>query len=164
MKGWWLALLSGALVVAGCASATVGNGVDLSPVGMPAANDLAMSPAANDLAMSSADASVVVDAAVADAAVVDAATVDLRCSGVCTPGATQAGSCDPCSQQTCGSDCMWGACTLKAGNACEWKSGNNPRACSTCVSCSGTPRQWCLSSCQWSTLCACCGATSCVNC
>ncbi len=40
--------------------------------------------------------------------------------GQCAPGATRPGSCDTCSQQTCGATCQWDtACALKPGNACE---------------------------------------------
>jgi hypothetical protein len=49
--------------------------------------------------------------------------------GPCAPGATQAGSCDPCSQETCGKTCTWGACALKAGNQCEWQKGTNHQCC-----------------------------------
>ena len=70
--------------------------------------------------------------------------------GVCTPTATQAGSCDVCAQQTCQSNCQWGACALKSSSTCEWRSGTNWRCC-------GTHRwQYCLppsygaAGCKWS--------------
>lgn len=72
--------------------------------------------------------------------------------GECAPGQTRAGTCDRCSQQTCTSACTWGACGLRPGNACEYRSGTNNRACGQCR----CGRQWCLDSCQWSTACTSC--------
>jgi hypothetical protein len=72
--------------------------------------------------------------------------------GACAPGQTRTTGCDGCSQQTCGMTCQWGGCALRAGAACEYRSGTNARACSACR----CGRQWCLSSCQWSTSCTSC--------
>ncbi|MBM4394984.1 MAG: putative metal-binding motif-containing protein [Deltaproteobacteria bacterium] len=69
--------------------------------------------------------------------------------GVCSPGTTT-GGCDSCSQKVCGSNCQWGGCTLKPGNACNWESGFNHRCC---WKYGNDGFQWCLSNCQWSTDC-----------
>jgi hypothetical protein len=69
--------------------------------------------------------------------------------GVCTPGATQAGTCDACSQQVCTSGCAWGACSLRPGNACNWVSGTNWRSCTGDLCTSASCWQYCSSSCQY---------------
>lgn len=79
--------------------------------------------------------------------------------GPCAAGATRAGTCDSCAQEVCSASCTWGACTLRPGNACEYRAGVNARACSACM----CGRQWCLSSCQWSTACTSC-CSSCGGC
>jgi hypothetical protein len=84
--------------------------------------------------------------------------------GVCAPTSTRAASCDPCSEEVCSAQCAWSACKLKPGNACEYQNGTHTRGCSCSSSCSGSALQWCLASCQWSTLCACCTGAGCTNC
>jgi hypothetical protein len=76
-------------------------------------------------------------------------------TGECEPGSTQAASCDRCSQQVCGTDCRWAACTLLPGSQCEWRSGTHWRCCGP------SAWQYCLSSCVWSTACAACGGCGC---
>ncbi|MEZ4392330.1 MAG: hypothetical protein R3A48_14680 [Polyangiales bacterium] len=80
-------------------------------------------------------------------------------AGACAPGQRRAGSCDPCSEQVCSSACQWGGCALRAGSACEYRSGRNSRACSACR----CGLQWCLPACQWSTSCVSC-CTTCGGC
>lgn len=80
-------------------------------------------------------------------------------SGPCAPGATQGGGCDPCSQQTCQSNCTWGGCGLRPGNACEYQAGRHHRDCGACR----CGLQFCLASCQWSTSCVSC-CTTCGGC
>ncbi|MCB9735738.1 MAG: hypothetical protein H6745_24395 [Deltaproteobacteria bacterium] len=70
--------------------------------------------------------------------------------GACSPGSTRQSSCEGCSHQVCQSNCSWGGCQLKGGNACNWNSGTNFRCCGT--ACSGNSN-FCLSSCQWSSQC-----------
>lgn len=94
------------------------------------------------------------------------------CNGQgCSPGSTQAGSCDQCSQQTCGNNCQWSACALKPGNACEYKGGKNFKPCncpwmgSKTFNAGGFPitclvaeiGQQCLARCQWDPSCSCKG-------
>lgn len=54
----------------------------------------------------------------------------------CVPGDVQPAKCDPCSQQTCGTDCHWSACALKPGNECEMNGtacmGRNTQPCGVC--------------------------------
>lgn len=80
-------------------------------------------------------------------------------SGPCAPGATQGGGCDPCSQQVCQSNCNWGGCALRGGNACEYQAGRHHRGCGACR----CGLQFCLGSCQWSTSCVSC-CTTCGGC
>jgi hypothetical protein len=125
-------------------------------------------PNCRDLANSPADAAVPVDAtAVVDAAKpADMRSLDLGpdlAGCACVPGTTRPSTCDPCSEETCTPSCTWSACALKVGNACEYRGGTHTRSCNLCSSCGGSQLQWCLSSCQWSTACACCTA-SCVGC
>lgn len=110
--------------------------------------------AATDLARSSGD-----DLARADLgdAPTDLASSDgATCTGECVPGATQDGVCGPCSQQVCGADCHWNACSLRPGNACEVTSttcGLNLHACTCNHGSNPSGMQWCYAvgnSCQWS--------------
>jgi len=92
-------------------------------------------------------------------------------SGPCSPGVTQPGTCDQCSQQTCGNNCQWSACALKPGNACEYKGGKNFKPCncpwigSKTFNAGGFPvtcqvaeiGQQCLARCQWDPSCSCKG-------
>lgn len=63
--------------------------------------------------------------------------------GACSPGSTKQGNCDACSHQVCNNSCAWSGCQLKAGNQCDWESGNNFQCCA--------PGKWqfCSSACQW---------------
>jgi hypothetical protein len=67
--------------------------------------------------------------------------------GACTPGSTWQSTCDQCSHRVCQSNCTWGVCQLRAGNACDYKSGSNWKCC-TNVSGSGRCH-YCSSTCQW---------------
>jgi len=70
--------------------------------------------------------------------------------GVCTPGATRTGSCDACSQEVCSASCTWsGTCSLRPGNACDWRAGMNFRTCSGGMCISSPCWQFCASSCQY---------------
>jgi hypothetical protein len=84
--------------------------------------------------------------------------------GVCSPGEMQQGGCDKCSHQTCTNNCQWDSCALNPGSACEFRNGNNSRPCACGGVCIGTPKQWCLASCQWAAACSCCTQLGCGNC
>ena len=86
--------------------------------------------------------------------------------GVCAPGATQAGGCSPCSQQTCDVNCQWSACALKLRNACE-RARSCPHNCAPqqqCGNCNSPAIDSCQN-CQWANVCVCAtncaGSTSC---
>jgi hypothetical protein len=84
---------------------------------------------------------------------------------VCSPGTTDAVGCDICSTSSCDNTCQWGTCSLLPGNECEWQGGYNHQDCvCTQYSCGASQWQWCLSSCFWSTDCACCDQTGCTPC
>jgi hypothetical protein len=70
--------------------------------------------------------------------------------GPCAPGTTRPGECDRCSQQVCTSSCTWPTvCTLRPGNACEYRGGTNWRSCTGDSCTSGSCWQYCSASCQY---------------
>lgn len=78
-------------------------------------------------------------------------------AGVCAPGET-AGCADPCAAKTCGSDCKWGGCSLKAGATCLYENGTNFQCCGT------DHWQFCnADTCNWYSCAACSAGSSCLS-
>lgn len=80
-------------------------------------------------------------------------------AGPCSPGETSASGCsDPCSAKTCGSDCQWSGCGLKAGAACMYEGGTNFQCCGT------NKWQFCnADTCNWFSCADCAAGSSCLN-
>jgi hypothetical protein len=78
-------------------------------------------------------------------------------AGVCAPGET-AGCSDPCAAKTCGSDCKWGGCGLKAGATCLSEGGTNFQCCGS------DHWQFCnASTCNWYSCAPCTAGSSCLS-
>ncbi len=63
--------------------------------------------------------------------------------GACKPGDVAACS-DPCQTNTCGADCAWQGCALKAGAKCAYQAGNDHQCCAkgSWQFCSKTTCDW----------------------
>lgn len=69
----------------------------------------------------------------------------------CTPGDVRTEGCDRCAESRCSDTCTWSECALRAGAACEHRSGTNWRCCGE------SQWQFCLpDTCQWSSQCETC--------